>query len=468
MDLSKLREYMEGKNAGKSELGMRNVNAFMKVDFTRLKKDKVVPGEASKKIYALQLSIPFDPLTGNTEVFNLDHPFNFPTSPTTAVIYLKQQMRENEGLKEMYAKLGGMTAEEYDVTEDKITEQDEKVFKKYRTVLHYNLPVQKFNMSGFGKYGRKGLSQTKFDKYGRPVEKDLGYQLYELEQALAFEEMAQIKKEYEPGGSKFGKPEKQKKDDFKAVFNRMLVSNPYRAGTVRLLTFELDANDDIKDKDAVKSSTKDNLGQYEKYGSGSKNELSILTELLNTSVDKEFDYLEADVSYPNVTDVPEAERVLTAYQRKAFSKNPVNRIADIDEDFREKYREWRDNQDVFNEEVMMKSVWEYTPIDDNVLLEQYKSDLADKKDLITGAIASNFKGILAEIDEALSDELLDKMLDGEMIEGTSIEGKIEEYSKEIKVPEASEEKPGYGIENVDQAEEMSEEEETELDLLLEG
>ena len=81
MDLSAVQELMKDSSAGVSELGMRDIDNFMKQGGRRLKRDGVVPGTIGKRIYALAIRFPFNPMDPSDSRFNRNAKWESPLSP---------------------------------------------------------------------------------------------------------------------------------------------------------------------------------------------------------------------------------------------------------------------------------------------------------------------------------------------------------------------------------------------------
>lgn len=411
MDLKAVKDLMKDATSGVSELGLRQIDNFLQQGGKRLKKDGLVPGSTGKRLYALAMRFPFNPMNPEDPRFNIKSKYESPVSPTTTVLAIKEEMRANKELHKFYAEKGGMKVEDYDISTNEITEQDWTVFGSYRTLLHYSMRIVKSTMSGHGKYGRKFLSKCRYDADGVMVEKDDAQLIHELEVAIANQKIKEIKDEYQHG-SKVGKPEKDMQDEVKAVWKKVKMSAPYYAGTIRVIVIPLSDDYEIEKPGEV---LKDGIEQYEFYSGGSKQAVEKLTGLIGKKADKNFNYLEVDINYPKCPNVEKEQEPLESYQKRTENSiNPVNPIAKTVAGFDDAYIAYRDNQDKFNEKVMLDSVFEYRAIDSATLLELYKSDIEDKKEYIDEAAAKNYKDLISRIDSSISEELMDKMLNDEL------------------------------------------------------
>lgn len=433
MDLTKVKELMADSSTGVSELGMRQIDNFLKQGGKRLKKDGLVPGSTGKRLYVLSMRFPFNPLNPSDERFNAKNKYESPVSPQTTVIALKDAMRKDASLHEFYANKGGMSVAEYDISTDEITEQDWTVFGSYRTLLHYSMRIAKSTMSGHGKFGRKFLSKCRYDGEGTMIEKDDAQLIHELEVSIANQRIKEIKDEYQ-SGAKMGKPEKDMQDEIKAVWKKVKMTAPYFAGTIRVIVIPLNDDYEIEKPNEV---LKDGIAQYEYYSGGSKQAVEKLIGLLGKKSDRNFNYLEVDINYPKCPNVEKEQEPLESYQKRTENAiNPVNPISATVPGFDAAFVEYRDNQDVYNEQVMLDSVFEYKAIDSATLLELYKADLEDKKEYIDEAAAKTYKDLIARVDSSISEEIMDRMLNDELPQVTA-------SLEDLAAP--SEEDPGMGI-----------------------
>ena len=246
MELTRLDDYMKSKSAGVSSLGLRQKERFLNQGGMSIPKDKLEFGEAGKRLYHLELALPFHPLTLEEDNFNLNNKFRGPGAPSNMVIYLKSKMREDAALHKHYADMGGMTPEQYDISTNEITEQDWDVFGRFRELLHYSELVQ--NAPKWGMYGTKFLSRAVMGEDKEYIEKDLGAELEELLRDLTIAKVVKINQEYEEGAKK-NKPDEDRKKEIKAEWDNKALTKPYYAGVIRCLVFPLDADGEITIKD---------------------------------------------------------------------------------------------------------------------------------------------------------------------------------------------------------------------------
>lgn len=417
--LQQFEQYMSTQKAGHSELGLRKKEQYMTPRASSLKKVKLVQGSSALYIYPLELRLPFNPKDVDDETFNIETPFILPFSVHDSISGLKTMAQADPVLHAKLAELAKVSVEEYDLTDPtEITENDKKALWRFRNVIVYSSQIQEFKMSGFGKYGRKGLSTAQFDEYGQPVKKDLGYMLYELEVALANSKIAQIEADYAPGGPKANLSSEEKQKERKAVWEGLKVKAPKPAGVMRVITVPCRPNWSLKlEENQGTSDVLDNLRDFEGYVGGSYDAVKEVESMIGTGYDKHVNYLEVAIHYPTGKGKTDGEKALNSYNNREFTKNPLNTINDLLPGFNESYNAFRSDTEVFNEETMLKSVFEFRPVADDLLIEHYKADLGDKVHLINSGIAEKYHELIERIDSALSEELMMNVMSGITSEG---------------------------------------------------
>lgn len=439
--LQAMEAYMAKKGAGHSELGLRKKEQYLTPRASFLPKVKMVQGSSAMYVYPLELRLNFNPNNVQDETFNDEYPFALPYSVTDSIALLKTMAQNDTDLHDKLAELAKVSVEEYDITDPlTLTDNDKKALFRYRNVIVYNTQVQQFMMSGFGKYGRKGLSTAKFDEYGQATDKDLGYMLYELEVALANARIAEIEAEYAPGGPKADHSLDDLKADKKKVWEGMKVKNPRPAGVMRVIHIPCSADWKLKlDGNADPSHVTDNMKDYEGYVGGSYDAVKEVESMLGTGYDVNTNYLEVAIHYPIGKGKTDGEKALNSYTNREFTKNPLNRVASLIENFDEAYNEFRSDTEIFNEEAILKSVFEFRPVADDLLLEHYKADLGKKMKLITTGIAEKYMELIQRIDSTLSEEVMMNVISGTATEGQVLLQDSSEQQKETVIEDVESE-----------------------------
>lgn len=408
MNISEVTALMTSSRGGVSQLGLRQQNKFLSQDSGFVRKFKMAQESAHKIIYHIGMEFPFAPFTGEEDTFNVDRNYLSPVSPTSTVLAIKEAMRKDPILHTFYAKKVGKTAEEYDITEDKVTEADKEVFHRYRKPMHYSALTQQCNFEAYGQYGRKHLCEVETNENGTVISASRGYYLALLERDLYMEDRKRVAEEYAVGGPKYGQSEKDMKADLKAAKLRIRITEPRLTGILTHLAFEIDfVANTFKDIAAVQKSP---LANNSYWTSGAKDELVRVKQYLGGVVDTNFDFIEVDVILKSLDDVSEAEKALEAFKRRDFQSNPRDPICKAFPKFPEIYRTFRDDPANFDERKIFNAIPAFNKPTEEALLEHYKSEFAVRMHLLTDRSAVTHQKLVS----ALSPEAESKALDAAM------------------------------------------------------
>lgn len=407
---SKLDAFLSNAKAGRSELSARRIDEFKNGSKKGLQKDKVELGTTAKRVYALELALPFDPRDVTNEEFNSDNKFIMEGSPTTAALLLKALAVSNEGLKARLASYIGKDADEWDVSDlTKLSDDDKAIFGKFRRYVHYALPVHMVRMSGVGEFGKKILSTAVRDSMGRVTKPDAAHNLYQLEQVIAQDALAELDKRFKnPADPLYNAPEKTQKEERKRVFDKMLVSNSYLLGTMRVLVLPLDEDGELKEnvEDLI-----GNLGKYERYTSGNSKDLTRLETYIGSKHDTAFDYIDVEITYPHAEGDTDAIKKFNSYGARDVSNKPDVKLSTVP-GFDEAYRKFRDNEKIFSEKYMVESVWDYQAMDADTLFEHYRAHLSDRLGLLSADAKKKHAALIGQLNSGASISDVQSLMEG--------------------------------------------------------
>lgn len=425
MDLQKLREKMA--EDGNDDYGLRDTNAFLANEYFRLNKAKCVEEEGRKRIIDLRLEFPFHPTKVDDKAYNYKRLYVSKLSPTSTVLVIKAEAKDKPALKEMWEGLMPGIIDWNNL--ELVSETEIEAFKRFRVLDHGQRTITKANLPLFGKFGRKFASNAVKNQYDEYIEKDLAFEIHELELEFAYIE----NKITEDRMKTEGKTQEEIK---KAKSNRMAevaVKNPYKLGVLRGLEFKANKEGEIEKVADIKD-----ISKFAIYTGGAKDEYSKFSGYLNRTSDKHFDYLEVDVFYNkpvgNFTEQQKALEVYKARDVQAKTDFPVNTQI---ENFDKLYREYRDNEDYFSDLTLMRSVRDMKPIDDKVLLEAYSEFFtkSNRERLIDSDLSERYHMLLLKVKSDLGETLMNAALDGKQL-GKAID---------VNYVQVDEDQAGYGI-----------------------
>lgn len=442
LELTRLDDLMMSKGAGISELGMRKYEEVSNASNGKLQKVQIKPGKVLKQIYALELRLPCNPLRVDDERFNSNNPYITPVSPETAVLYFKTKLDKDAEAKAAF--LDRMNLTSWDTSnQEEITEEDWKIFRKYRKLILYSLPVQMLNLPQYRPYGKKVLCRAKFDKNGDLIDTTTVWDLHRLEVELTKGEVADLRALYSPTGKKANKPKTELDDKVSAAWKAIGVSSWYYLSTIRFLAIPVVSDEEKGISNAVETpedfKTK-GLKDFEVYGGGDPRELTRLYGKMYGKYDTKFNYVELDVDYPACTESDEQSRKLDSYATRDFDEKVDTRATESFAEFDVKYREFRDDVKYFNEQLMATSVRDYREISDSVLINAYRDRLDERKHLLTPAILKEFGDVLKQVDEGLFNTAFEAAMAGELADNGGSKVLVAATDLEI-----NEEQDGKGV-----------------------
>lgn len=285
----------------------------------------------------MQLQFPFNPLDPVDISFNSKNQFIVEGAPTEFIKILKEEMNSNLELKEMYSKLGGMTADEYDTSNpEEETAQDRAVFSKYRFPVAPSRDVQRITTEDAGQYGQEKVTPLIKDKEGVIVDECQDMLLNRfllLEQAVRREKFAEWKLE-NPDSTTLSSDAKDKR---KSIKNSTKISYPRKSGV--LLVYEFDCDAKAEKLMPVNSS---DLGDYLKYLNCGLETLKKLQRRVGRKGDTKLNYMILKVNYGDGKGDKSEE--LNLYSSREYEPVVPSIDEDMDitlliEDFDEKMKE---------------------------------------------------------------------------------------------------------------------------------
>ena len=410
----------------RSELGLRKIEKFEAAQGNKIQKVKYKPKDFVLRLYDIELRLPVHPFNVAAEGYSKANPWISPVSVVTSILTMKKFFKEHpEDLKKFLTKI---FVKEWDVTNDEeFTEEDFRIFRPFRSAIHYSHEIQPYKYSVLGQWGRNFISNAVIEN-GIPIKTDTGYDIYQLELAIAKARIDAFNQTCEEGGENAHMSEDDQKEERKKIWKSMLTGNPYLKGVSRChdipLTTEKKDNvkRDVLTKEAVEALDKfdeDNekenpLEEYARYFSCNGTELNKINQWINTEYDVYPDFILVTLYYPEDKSKDEDEVMLEAYTQRTFNNSP--RIGNLPENIQEIYRQYRDEYELhYSEALMLESVYDFGAISDERNIEFYKNELlaSSKINYITEDIYKFNKALIARIDPSLSAKIQDRLFDEE-------------------------------------------------------
>lgn len=452
-------EYMQRSAEQDSSAAARRQSFMSASGF--LKKLKLEAGKHYVNLLPLELALPFNPFKLEDESYSISNPFVLPGSVTSAVRILKMHANENEELKKKLVEVFGAEEKAFNFGEDAIVDLEErKVWHKYCRIQFHTNWVQKLNTSPEKfKFGRNIGADVVLNEDG-DVEgtSGVGYSLFDLESALLSIKIQQINDSYAPGGANESRPETEKTTQIDALWKNRLISRPFLLSFVRIVSFPVLSTNEgtLEPKFIQEWKKKKDLSKSEYYMKYTRDRLDAAEAVLSTKSDIHDDFIEMFLTVPDDTGDNNIYEGINRFATNMVTSpilEPTNDMGDVIE----KYRERRDDDSIWNDSVLSKSIYDFRKKSDSVLLSEFKNNLTGYASAMNSqAIIQGYPEILMQIDEQLTSNIAESILtDGDT--GKEISQDI--ISSEPVIDENTEETLGSALSSVFSDDDDDEEEE---------
>lgn len=231
------------KVKGGSALNLRSETNQSRVRPVRIPSLKKDIKKKAKLLLVSEIALPFNPETGIADDdYNEDHKFRPALSATTVALYLKGLANENQDLKETLMKRAGMT--EWDTESEEFTEEDWKIFVKYRVPRVFTIPVVHINIPVMCKsqYGQDYSISVERDPLTGDIvgEWPIALKINKLFRDKIYEEISEYNDKIAKG--EIHASEKEQKDKKYQMYSQNPVSDDHPANWVELIELPLANN----------------------------------------------------------------------------------------------------------------------------------------------------------------------------------------------------------------------------------
>lgn len=343
---------------------------------------------------------------------------------------LKQEIGEDKYAKLNLGDIGEVSKEETDI------------FWGYRKPIVYAATVMTVKAAdskyAFGTpYRVTGLQMDPDTKmYIDNVSNPLIYKLHRLETACIAADIKRMNTENENAGDA-KRTDAEMAHAIKDLWSNRCISNPYALGTTRILWFKTDRNFDL-DK-TVKSEWNGDISSIkaaEYYIKINRYILEQFETKIGTKYDRYPDFLLIKETTPSFDEKSRGTAAQKIARTAAGSEEAIE--ASLDK-FLDAYAEYRDDIETWDEDIMLKSAYEYRTISDDSIRTIFKNSMATLSAAMhTSEIVDAYGDIIASLDSTLSDKLLESAMDGNL-------STVGDISNEVaSAPVVTENTPGYG------------------------
>lgn len=318
---STLEDIKKGKTDEKKE-NMYRQEEFFNSSNNQLKRHKADSGAKFGWIMPVMLNFPFNPLDPNDTTFNSRKKFLLKADALTGWLAIKQAMRENSELHNMYAKLLGISPEEYslepkieylpDGTEyEYVTSKDLQLINTFKIPAQLSAYTQKITTSATGQYGREFRSPLLLDDESQILDEKkntLAYQILDLELNIRAEKLGHFKLNNDTSSLT-----SDQKDNQEAIRKSMQMTFPRLSGVTIFQELEADKSNNKLKELSAEESTFDKTLTYMNCG---KDTLEKLHRLIGSKNDANPNYMLIRTTYGTNLDKSNKEYFINLFKSR--------------------------------------------------------------------------------------------------------------------------------------------------------
>lgn len=350
-----------------------------------------------------------------------------------------------------------LTEEKYGILNlsdiNSVSDEEKKLFWGYRKPIVYAATVMTVKAAdskyAFGTpYRVTGLAMDPDTKnYIDDVKNPLIYKLHRLETACIAAEVKRMNAENAAAGDA-KRNEAEMSVVIKNLWDNRCISNPYALGTTRILWFKTDRNFEVEEK--TKNDWKGDVSSIkaaEYYIKINRTILEQFEAMIGTRYDRYADFLLVKEVTPTFDEKSRGSAAQKITRAAAGSEEAIE--ASLDK-FIDAYSEYRDDIDAWDENIILKSAFEYRTVSDDAIRTIFKNSIpALSAAMHTSEIVETYGEIIASLDSTLSDQLLESAMDGSL-------DTVGDISEEVAAaPVVTENTPGYGGDTIGESEDTS-------------
>lgn len=403
------------KSTAKSRIsgGYRRMNASN----SYIKKFKLAAGSTQTLIVPLHLAVPFNPMDPEDDGYSTANPFIFESSVETAWALLKDLSAANPKVAEAVSSMIGekVTDAHWNATGLELS----KLLKPYRIVNPKGDYTIKVNIPAISEYEQRYAIKSETDADGITRYEGLLYRLSCLEQEFIKPQMKELNEKFKEGGELAHYSKKQKSTERQKITAQACISRPSFFSVMRVLVIET-ANDEPT-KDVINALKREPIQTLEFWTALSREKIEGFTSKLGGKYDCNPSYVEYKISAGN--DDP-----LTRYSNANKSVAEADQVKAYIEDFEAKYQAYRNDTELQDDKILIKSIRDLQSIDDNILLEAYQTNLANyDRSVFREEIVDAYIDTIREVNADLADELEKAAIRGKLNKQTVADDEITEF-----------------------------------------
>lgn len=337
----------------------------------RVTKFRLEKNSEQTLIIPLSIALPFNPFDLEDESFSKINPFFMPGSVERAWQVLKQLCEmeasdsgESELKYELESVIGSkIGAEEWDMKGAELA----ALLKSARKIDFKSDFTVKIDIPSFNQFSTRRRIDSETDSAGMVKYSGLLYELSRLEQELIAPEMKELNDKLKKGGELAHLTKQQKSIKRQEVASKACLGRPALFNCYRILHIPIVDNVPSDEDKRLLSTAK--LYDFEKWDKIDKDRLEMYLSKLGGRFDKCPSYVEYRISGGN------EDNPLQLYQNAQKTIAQADPLHEIVPEFYDEYLKYRDDDEHWKDETLLKSIPELKNIDDNELLTHYENNL---------------------------------------------------------------------------------------------
>lgn len=336
----------------------------------RVTKFKLEKNSEQTLIIPLSIALPFNPFDLEDESFSKINPFFMPGSVERAWQVLHQlcEMEASEDSSDLISELEAVIgskigAEEWEMQGEALA----GLLKSVRKIDFKSDFTVKIDIPSFNQYSTRRRIDSETDSAGMVRYSGLLYELSRLEQELIAPEMKELNDKLKKGGELSHLTKQQKSIKRQEVASKACLGRPALFNCYRILHIPI--VDNVPTAEDAKLLGTAKLYDFEKWDKIDKDRLEMYLSKLGGRFDKCPSYVEYRISGGN------EDSALQLYQNAQKTIAQADPLHEIVPEFYSEYLKYRDDDEHWKDETLLKSIPELKNIDDNELLTHYENNL---------------------------------------------------------------------------------------------
>ncbi len=410
--------YAEIVSAAKAQMAKKNTlfkQREMKNAVTgTLKRHEQKPSTAFNFVIPKQLQLPMSPVDVNDTFFSTDNPFIVREVVDRFVIELKQVLRQDEELHEMFARLGGFKSkDEYDISADEYTKVDFDIFNEYCEPYQVSYRVDKITTKAAGKYGTTRQSPLEYNEDNECIDTDkVMYMLKEFEAAVIEQKKCEylLKENVETLSQ-------DQKDHLDTIRRSSKIRLNTRVGYLIYLEFGFNSAKEC----AVPATLEAKLDECLSYMKFNSDELKKVGARKGKRADRHANFWDMIVQYGDGKCKEGDSKELALYNSREYELvakpdgDDKFSAFDMSESFKQSVNDFLSEGMKGNfEGLANKNIYDSIMWRDDVALKLFEERFEESKKYITKAIYNKFIGIIEKASPELGKELRELSKEGKL------------------------------------------------------